>query len=685
MENLSMSVQYIKGIGPKKAYNLKRLNIVTIEDLIYFVPRDYEDRTSLVTLKESNIGEKNTLEVEITGVANIIRPRKNMSILKIPIKDNSTAGYLTWFNQEYLKDKFKIGEIYRVNGKVNKMGLEFQIMNPAFETLDQSQKTGRILPIYALTEGVTNNEMIRIVNFALNSSMKYIEEVLPTELREKYKLLGIDESLKNIHNPKNMDLLKKSRYRLVFEELLILQLGLFIIKNKSYSKESGISFNRISEMEGFINDLPFNLTGAQNKVLKEIEDDMDKPKQMNRLVQGDVGSGKTVVAVLAMFRAVKEGYQAAMMAPTEILATQHFESLTNFFKEYGIRCELLVGSLTSKNKEKVLMDLREGNIDIIVGTHAIIQENVEFYNLGLAITDEQHRFGVKQRSILNQKGANPDILVMTATPIPRTLALILYGDLDISIIDELPPGRKEIETFAVGFDMVERVNKFIEKQLLEGRQAYIVCPLIEESETLDVNSAEELYETLKMVFNNYKVGLLHGRMKSKDKDETMNNFKNHELDILVSTTVIEVGVNVPNSNIMVIYNSERFGLAQLHQLRGRVGRGEYQSYCILLNGSKNPIARERMRILQASSDGFQISERDLELRGPGEFFGTKQHGLPELKIANLIRDIDVLKLVQKEAQEIMIDDHNLSSDKYKYIRFKIIEMFKNIGNDLIFN
>lgn len=685
MESLSMSVQYIKGVGPKKAYNLKRLNIVTIEDLIYFVPRDYEDRTSLVTLKESIIGEKNTLEVEITGLANVIRPRKNMSILKIPIKDRSTAGYLVWFNQEYLKDRFKIGETYRVNGKVNKMGFELQIMNPAFETLNQSQKTGRILPIYALTEGITNNEMIRIVNFALNNSIKYIEEVLPIELRDKYKLLGIDESLKNIHNPKSMDLLNRSRYRLVFEELLILQLGLFIIKNKSYSKESGISFNRTDEMEVFINALPFNLTKAQNRVLKEIEADMDKAKQMNRLVQGDVGSGKTVVAVLAMFRAVKDGYQAAMMAPTEILATQHFESLTNFFKEYGIRCQLLVGSLTSKNKENILRDLKEGNIDIIVGTHAIIQESVEFYNLGLAITDEQHRFGVKQRSVLNQKGTNPDILVMTATPIPRTLALILYGDLDISIIDELPPGRKEIETFAVGFDMVERINKFIEKQLLEGRQAYIVCPLIEESETLDINSAEELYESLKEVFKNYKVGLLHGKMKSKDKDEIMDSFKNHELDILVSTTVIEVGVNVPNSNIMVIYNSERFGLAQLHQLRGRVGRGEYQSYCILLNASKNPIARERMRILQASSDGFQISERDLELRGPGEFFGTKQHGLPELKVANLIRDIDILKLVQKEAQEIMIDDYNLSSDKYKQIRFKIIEMFKNIGNDLIFN
>ena len=685
MENLSMSVQYIKGIGPKKAYNLKRLNIVTIEDLVYFVPREYEDRTNVVLLKEANIGDKNTLEVEITGEPNIIRPRKNMSILKIPIMDSSTAGYLTWFNQEYLKDRFKVGQVYRVNGKINKLGFEIQVMNPVFEDLNESQKTGRIIPIYDLTEGITNNEMIRIVNFALNNSIKYIEDVLPIQIREKYKLLGTHESLKNIHNPESMDLLKRSRYRLVFEELLILQLGLFIIKNKTYSKESGISFNRNDEIQSFINKLPFNLTGAQNKVFKEIEEDMDKPKQMNRLVQGDVGSGKTIVAVLAMLRAVKNGYQAAMMAPTEILATQHFESLISFFKDYGIRCELLVGSLTSKNKEKVLEDLREGNIDIIVGTHAIIQESVEFYNLGLAITDEQHRFGVKQRSILNQKGSNPDILVMTATPIPRTLALILYGDLDISIIDELPPGRKEIETFAVGFNMVERVNKFIEKQLQEGRQAYIVCPLIEESETLDLNSAEELYETLKEEFSHYKVGLLHGKMKSKDKDEIMDKFKSHELDILVSTTVIEVGVNVPNSNIMVIYNSERFGLAQLHQLRGRVGRGEYQSYCILLNGSNNPIARERMRIIQSSSDGFVISEKDLELRGPGEFFGTKQHGLPELRVANLIRDVEILKIVQKEAQNIMIEDRNLSSEKYKKIKFKIKEMFKNIGNDLIFN
>lgn len=686
MDNLSTSVQYIKGVGPKKAYSLKRLNINTIEDLIYFIPRDYDDRTKVSTLRDSVIGEKATLEVKIAGEFSIIRPRRNMSILKVPIEDSSSNGYMVWFNQEYLKDKFKIGESYRVNGKINKMGFELQIMNPAFETLDQSEKTGRIMPIYPLTEGLSNNEIIRIVNYALNNNLDYIEEVLPNNLVKKYNMLSVKESLKNIHNPFNKELLIKSRYRLVFEELLILQLGLFIIKNRNYSKETGIIFQRPEEINDFIFNLPFSLTKAQNRVFGEIQEDMDKAKQMNRLIQGDVGSGKTVIAVLAMYRAVKSGYQAAMMAPTEILATQHYESLRSYFHKYGIRCELLVGSLTNKAKEKVLNELKHGHIHIIIGTHAIIQEHVEFHKLGLAITDEQHRFGVKQRSVLNQKGINPDIIVMTATPIPRTLALILYGDLDISIIDELPPGRKEIETYAVGFNMEERVHKFIEKQLINGRQAYIVCPLIEESETLDLNSAEILYEKLKTrVFKNYNIGLLHGKMKAKDKDFIMNQFKNHEIDILVSTTVIEVGVNVPNSNIMVVYNSERFGLAQLHQLRGRVGRGEYQSYCILLNASNNPIARERMRILQSSSDGFVISEKDLELRGPGEFFGTKQHGLPELKIANLIRDIDILKVVQREAQAIMKLDQDLSLDEHKKIKSKVKNMFKDIGEEIIFN
>lgn len=422
------------------------------------------------------------------------------------------------------------------------------------------------------------------------------------------------------------------------------------------------------------------------KGFEEITYDMEGSKQMNRLVQGDVGSGKTIVAILSIFKAVKAGYQAAFMAPTEILATQHYESLCGFLDKYNIRTELLVGSISSKNKENILTDLKEGKIDVIVGTHAIIQENVEFFNLGLCITDEQHRFGVKQRAILSQKGNNPDILVMTATPIPRTLALILYGDLDISIIDELPPGRKTIETYAVGPNMIDRINKFIEKQIIEGRQAYVVCPLIEESETLSIQAAEEIYNDMRdNIFKNFKVGLLHGKMNSKDKDLIMEDFKNKKIDILVSTTVIEVGVNVPNANIMVIYNAERFGLAQLHQLRGRVGRGEHQSYCILINASNNQVARERMRIMQNSMDGFKISEKDLELRGPGEFFGTRQHGLPELKVANLFSDMELLKIVQKEAMEIIREDPDLNGDKYSKIKHNIQNMFYNSHDSVILN
>ena len=407
---------------------------------------------------------------------------------------------------------------------------------------------------------------------------------------------------------------------------------------------------------------------------------------MNRLVQGDVGSGKTVIAVLAMFKAWKSGYQSTMMAPTEILATQHFETIKSMLKDYDIRCELLVGSLSQSKKNEILADLKNGNIDILVGTHAIIQDNVKFNRLGLAITDEQHRFGVSQRAVLSQKGLNPDVLVMTATPIPRTLALILYGDLDISIIDELPPGRKTIETYSIGIGMEKRLIEFIKKQIKEGRQAYIVSPLIEESDTLNVKACEELYERFKgEVFKDFEVGLLHGKMKAEEKEEIINEFKDGKVDILVSTTVIEVGVNVPNASIMVIYNAERFGLAQLHQLRGRVGRGEYQSYCILINEGKSKISQERMRIMQKTNDGFKISEKDLELRGPGEFFGTKQHGLPDLKIANLFTDINILKIAQKEAAEILNSDPYLEDAKYKLLKEKIKDMFKGKTDDIIFN
>lgn len=683
MDKLNLNIQYLKGIGPKKAYKLRRLNIETVKDLIYFIPRNYEDRTQFKTLRDGVKDEKISLEIQITGNGVVSRPRQKLSILKVPFKDTSGFGNLVWFNQDYLKDQFKIGDKYIINGKFNKIGMEYQIMNPVFENPDKINKVGRIIPLYPLTEGLKNNEILTIIENVLRENLKYISESLPDSLINKYNFMSTQEALRTIHFPNDIDTMIKAKKRLAYEELLTLQLGLFLIKNKTINNKNGIKFPSKDEVYHFIDDLPFKLTNAQLKVVNEIIDDMEHEKQMNRLIQGDVGSGKTIVGVISMYKAVLSGYQAAMMAPTEILANQHFESLSKIFEAYNIKCELLVGSLTKKKKEQVLLDLKEGRVDIIIGTHAIIQENVEFYRLGLAITDEQHRFGVKQRASLSQKGFNPDIIVMTATPIPRTLALILYGDLDISIIDELPPGRKEIETYSVDKNMKERIYKFVEKQINEGRQAYIVCPLIEESETLDLNSAQELYTNLKEeVFNNFTVGLLHGKMNAKAKDEIMNSFKINQIQILVSTTVIEVGVNVPNSNIMVIFNSERFGLAQLHQLRGRVGRGEYQSFCILINESMNPISRERMRIMQSSTDGFKISEKDLELRGPGEFFGTKQHGLPELRVANLITDMDILKVAQKDAHEILKKDPTLNNQEYSMLKIKIDEMFNKNSDEL---
>ena len=680
-----MSVQYVKGVGPKRGAKLKRLNIYTVEDLLYFVPREYDDRTDFKEIADCTNGEKVSLNVQISGYPSKLRPRGNLSILKIPVKDHSGYANLVWFNQNYIAGKLSMGDKISVNGKVNIHGNEIQIVNPVFEK-GKGEKVGKIMPIYPLTERLTNNEMINIMTNAIKDYGHKLPEVLPLYLREELNLMPIYESIINIHFPVDKDHYIEARKRLVFEELLTLQLGLFLIKNRTEEINGGICYPYIKEVDNFIDNLPFRLTHAQERVYKEVKKDMEKEEQMNRLIQGDVGSGKTIIAILAMFKAWRSGYQSVMMAPTEILAAQHYESISKTFLDYDINCGLLVGSLPSKKKEELLEDLRLGNIDVLVGTHAVIQENVEFNNLGLAITDEQHRFGVKQRAVLSQKGINPDVLVMTATPIPRTLALILYGDLDISTIDELPPGRKEIETYAVGFPMADRVNNFVKKQVLEGRQAYIVCPLVEESETLKLKSAEELYLSLKdEAYKDFNVGLLHGRMKSSEKDDIMEKFKNKELDILISTTVIEVGVNVPNANIMVVYNAERFGLAQLHQLRGRVGRGEYQSYCILINGSNSRISRERMRILQKSTDGFYISEKDLELRGPGEFFGTRQHGLPDLKIANLFTDMDILKLAQRKAKEILEEDSLLLDERHFLLRQNIIRMFKDSIKDLIFN
>ena len=545
--------------------------------------------------------------------------------------------------------------------------------SPVFDEIENTNNTGKIIPIYPLTFSLTQNTLRKIIENGLQKVQGQggLQETLPQYILDEYKLEKINEATMNIHFPKEFEDFKKARKRLVFEELLSTQLALLQLKNNNLTDKKGIQFNPEVHMSDVINALPFNLTKAQLRVLQEIDENMESDKSMNRLLQGDVGSGKTVVAIISAYKAVKSGYQAAILAPTAILATQHLANFQKILDKFDIKCELLISGISKKKKEDILERLKNGEIDILIGTHAMLEENVEFKNLGLVVTDEQHRFGVKQRTKMAEKGQNPDVLVMSATPIPRTLALILYGDLDISIIDELPPNRKTIETFAVTKRMEERVNNFIKKQVDEGRQAYIVCPLVEESEEEDndLKAVTALYETCqKEIFPNYRVEYIHGKMRPKEKDEIMNRFKNGQIDILISTTVIEVGVDVPNASIMVIEDAQRFGLAQLHQLRGRVGRGEYKSYCILKYNGNGQNTKERMKVMCETNDGFIISQKDLELRGSGDFFGTMQHGIPDFKIANLFTDMDILKLAQETAVSIVAQDKKLEKDENKLLK-----------------
>lgn len=608
---------------------------------------------------------------------NEIKIRKNLTLCKLYVRDESGGCEIVWYNQGYLKNNFKPSERYKFYGKVKAGYGKYEMQSPVFEPENSNKNTGKIIPIYPLTYSLTQNTLRKIMENALNEVNGKLEETLPNYIINKYHFYDINTAIKQIHFPDNFEKFKLARNRLVFEELLSMQLALLSLKNKYEVKKKGISFSKDAKMLDVINNLPFKLTKAQLRVLEEIDNDMESDKPMNRLLQGDVGSGKTVIALTAAYKAVKSGYQATIMAPTAILATQHLESFNEILKDTGIRCELLISGITKKKKEDILQRLANGEIDILIGTHAILEENVVFKNLGLVVTDEQHRFGVRQRSIIAQKGENPDVLVMTATPIPRTLALILYGDLDISIIDELPPNRKKIETYAVKKGMEVRVNNFIAKNIQEGRQCYIVCPLVEENEEINAVSVMELVEHYqKNVFPNFRVTYLHGKMRPKEKDAIMEEFKNGNIDILISTTVIEVGVNVPNANIMLIENAERFGLAQLHQLRGRVGRGEFQSYCILKYEGNSKIIQERMKVISSTNDGFVISEKDLELRGSGEFFGTRQHGIPEFKIANLFEDIDTLKMVQAISMEIINKDPLLEKEENKVLQKMIDKKFK---------
>lgn len=607
---------------------------------------------------------------------NEVRIRGNLMLCKLIVRDETGMAQITWYNQPYLKNTFKQNQRYKFYGKVKNNYGKIEMQSPVFEPEDANKNTGKIIPIYPLTYSLSQNTIRKIIENGLNEVEGKLPETMPEYFIQQYGLYDINTAIKQIHFPDNFDNFNKARKRLVFEELLSMQLALLSLKNKYDVQKQGISFDKNVKMSDIINQLPFPLTKAQLRVLEEIDQDMESSKPMNRLLQGDVGSGKTVVALIAAYKAVKSGFQAVIMAPTAILATQHLETFTEILQNTGIRCELLISGISKKKKEDILARLQAGEIDILIGTHAVLEENVIFAKLGLVVTDEQHRFGVRQRSIIAEKGENPDVLVMTATPIPRTLALILYGDLDISIIDELPPNRKKIETYAVKKDMEARVNSFIAKNIEEGRQCYIVCPLVEENEEINAKSVMELVEVYKnQIFTQYRVEYLHGKMRPKEKDEIMERFKNGEIDILISTTVIEVGVNVPNSNIMVIENAERFGLAQLHQLRGRVGRGEHQSYCILKYQGNSKVIQERMKVISSTNDGFIISEKDLELRGSGEFFGTKQHGLPEFKIANLFEDIETLKQIQAIALEIIQKDPLLEKEENKEFRILVEKNF----------
>lgn len=656
------SIQYIRGVGPNKASLLTKLGIFTIGDLLEHYPRRYEDRSQLKMINALSDGQMETFKGKVMGIVES-KPRHGLKITKVSVSDCTGVAQLVWFNQPHVKKKYQPGMEVIVSGKI-KSHYQVEVTNPEIEVMNGSEvlDTGRIIPIYSASENINQRFLRTIISQVLNDHQD-IYEILSNKVVKQYSLLDRRLALENIHFPQDMEILERARRRLVFEELYLLQCSLLFLKKQHRSNHVGIKHG----LDGSLSiqaqkQLPFILTNDQKKVLSEVKCDMEDVTAMQRLIQGDVGSGKTVIAALALVKTVENGYQGAMMVPTEILAEQHYKTLSELFAPLGISVSMLTGKLTRRNREQVLNKLKDGLVDVVIGTHAIIQDTVEFKYLGLVVTDEQHRFGVRQRGILQEKGNAPDVLVMTATPIPRTMALTVYGDLDVSSIRQLPPGRKPIKTFVRGSDRRRLVYKFIADEVKNGRQAYVVCPLVEESEKVNAQSAVELYEEL--VQNDLKdiaCGLVHGKMKAVDKDAVMSAFYSGEIKVLVATTVIEVGVNVPNATVMVIEGAERFGLAQLHQLRGRIGRGAYQSYCILCSDNKNTETQERLTIMTKTNDGFILAEEDLRLRGPGQFFGTRQHGLPDLKIADIIRDISIFMEAKGAAEETIAKPDEFSS------------------------
>jgi len=677
MAELTSDVRFLKGIGQQRANALSKLGISTLRDLICFFPRTYEDRTKTVPIAALESGISACIHAIVASEPVLTRVRRGMELVKLRIVDEGSSIDVTFFNQSYVREQLKKGQAYVFFGKVAMEGLRFTMINPLFESENAPHTlTGRIVPIYRLTAGISQKMLNSAVRRGLEECQSLLPDTLPTEVAEKAQLCKAPYAYENIHFPADFGALELARRRLIFEELFVLSCALSRMKN-SREKRSGIIVST-PRLERFYSGLPFVLTNAQKRAISDCARDMSSGTAMNRLVQGDVGSGKTIVAAACIWCAHEGGLQSAFMAPTEILANQHFQTFSDLLCPLGIKVVKLTGSMTAKKKRDALALIKEGEANLVVGTHALLSDNVDFSRLALVVTDEQHRFGVDQRAALIAKGESPHTLVMSATPIPRTLALIIYGDLDVSIIDELPPGRQRVDTFAVSEEMRERINGFMRQQVEYGRQVFVVCPAIDENEDRpqDLKNAKEYSALLQTkVFPDLRIGCIHGKMKAAEKDKTMQSFVDGEINILVSTTVIEVGVDVPNASLMVVENAERFGLSQLHQLRGRVGRGVHKSYCVLFSDSDSKISKSRLKVMELTNDGFRISEEDLKLRGPGDFFGSRQHGLPEMHIADLCTDIRVLRDAQEAAQQLLKADPELTNPENERLRSRIEELF----------
>lgn len=673
--NIDDNIKNLKSVGPKRLKLLNNIGIFSIKDLLYFYPRRYEDSSKILKLSEGIIGEKATFRCRILSLLDNRNIRRGLSITSFLIEDDSAEAKLIFFNNRFIKNTIDFGETYLIYGKYERFRGRIQLTSPEIEKVDNIRNLGRIRGIYNQTKGLTNNNIDYLIDQVIDKNL--FEECIPNDLMKKYSLIDKNKAIKNIHRPENRKSYALSKQRLIYEELLFFELSILSMQNKNNSSH-GIKFNIPNKIYEFINNLPYKLTSGQEKVLKDITGDMQNGKSVNRLIQGDVGSGKTIVSIILSLVAVLNGYQCAIMAPTEILAKQHFENFNSLLEAYGVRIKLLVGSTSSKVKKEILTNTANGMIDILIGTHSLIEDDVKFFNLGLNVIDEQHRFGVIQRSKLRYKNDKACNIIMSATPIPRTLSLILYADLDISIIDTMPGGRKNIKTLAINSSQVNEALTFIEKELNAGHQAYVICSLIEDNEDFEnLESVEKVFKDLKKFFKNYKLALLHGRLSTDEKNKVMEDFKNRNIDLIVSTTVIEVGINVANATVMMIYNAERFGLSTLHQLRGRVGRGDAQSYCILFNNSKSEISWRRMKIMTDSTDGFYIANKDLELRGFGDILGVRQSGIPNLRLANPLKDQKILSYASTDAKNILKEDIDLTG-KYKNLKKFVDEFQENM-------